>query len=161
MVFGSLPVLAQPDDPDSAPPPIKLIPKDEKSQLAAQANLKDHTKTALGLMDFHLAAAEKLMNAGDPTGAFRELGSFEALIDDSLAFLGRDDRYSGKVLDSFKKLEIGFRAFMPRLETVRRGLPLECDEYVRNLMHNLRDARAKAVDTMFSDNVVKNPGEQL
>jgi hypothetical protein len=153
------PGFSQVDDPDGAPPPVKLIPKIEKDQLSAESNLKDRTKLTLSFMDGHLAAAERLSTAGDATATFKELGSFEALMDDSLAFLQKNDPNSGKVLDSFRKLEIGLRAFMGRLEGVRRDLPLECDEYVRSLMHNLREARAKAVDPLFSDNVVKTPGD--
>jgi hypothetical protein len=82
---------------------------------------------------------------------------FEALMDDSVTYLAKKDNDSNKVLDALRKLEIGLRTFMPRLETIRRLLPLNCDDYVRKLMKNLRDARAKAVDPMFSDNVVKQP----
>jgi hypothetical protein len=148
-------LLAQDDDADAAPPPIKALPKPEKDELAGEPSLKDRTKISLELMDGHIAAAERLSDQHDPNGAFKQLGIFEALMDDSVGYLVKNDTNSNKTLDALRKLEIGLRAFMPRLETIRRILPLNCDDYVRKLMKNLRDARAKAVDPMFSDSVVK------
>jgi len=147
---------AQEDDTDAAPPPIKAVPTTEKDELASEPTLKDRTRISLELMGGHIAAAEKLSNDHDPNGAFKQLGMFEALMDDSVTYLSRKDTNSNKTLDALRKLEIGLRAFMPRLETIRRILPLNCDDYVRKLMKNLRDSRAKAVDPMFSDGVVKN-----
>ena len=148
-------VLAQDDDTDAAPPPIKAVPKTEKDSLAAEASLKERTKISLDYMEGHVAEAEKLSNDHDPNGAFKQLGMFEALMDDSVTYLVKKDTSSNKTLDALRKLEIGLRSFMPRLETIRRILPLNCDDYVRNLMKRLRDNRAKAVDPMFSDKVVK------
>ena len=145
------------DDTDAAPPPIKVVPITEKDELASEPSLKDRTRVSLTFMDGHIAAAERLSNDHDPNGAFKELGNFEALMDDSVTFLAKRDTNNGKTLDALRKLEIGLRGFMPRLETIRRILPLNCDDYVRKLMKNLRDARAKAVDPQFSDNVVKPP----
>jgi len=147
--------LAQDDDTETAPPPIKAVPKTEKDELAAEASLKDRTKISLTFMDGHMAAAEKLSSQNDPNGAFKQLGMFEALMDDSVTYLVKTDTRSNKTLDALRKLEIGLRSVMPRLESIRRILPLNCDDYVRKLMKSLRDNRAKAVDPMFSDNVVK------
>ena len=107
------------------------------------------------MMETHLDTAETLSTGNDPKGAFAQLGAFRALMEDTLDFLEKRDLSSTKTLDALRKFEIGLRAFMPRLETVRRDLPLNCDEYVHKLMARLRDVRAKAIDPMFSDNVVK------
>lgn len=147
-------IFSQDDDTEAAPPPIRVVPKTEKDELAGATTLKDWTKESLSLMDEHIAAAEKLSNGHDPNGAFKELGMFAALMDDSVTYLGKKDTNSTKVLDALRKLEIGLRAFMPRLETIRRILPLNCDDYIRKLMGSLRNARAKAIDPMFSDSVL-------
>lgn len=154
--FAAPSIFSQEDDTDAAAPPLKLVPKAEVSQLSAESDLKGRAKLTLSLMEDHLAVAERLSTSGgDAKGAFRELGVFQALMEDSLAFLEKNDLSSGKTLDALRKFEIGLRAFMPRLETVRRDLPLNCDEYVHKLMTSLRDVRAKAIDPMFSDNVVR------
>jgi len=158
LLIAVAPVMAQEDDDTiAAPPPVKTVPNVEKNELAAEATLKDRTKASLEFMDGHIAAAEKLSNDHNPTAAFKELGAFEALMDESVTYLSKKDNNSNKVLDALRKLEIGLRAFMPRLETIRRLLPLNCDDYVRKLMKNLREARAKAVDPMFSESVVREP----
>jgi hypothetical protein len=157
LIVASPAIAQEDDDADAAPPPVKAVPKPEKDELAAEASPKERTKVTLDFMNGHIAAAEKLSNDHNASAAFKELGMFEALMDDSVTYLAKKDNDSNKVLDALRKLEIGLRTFMPRLETIRRLLPLNCDDYVRKLMKNLRDARAKAVDPMFSDNVVKQP----
>jgi hypothetical protein len=158
LLLWVLPARAQDEDiEDGAPPPLKIIPRLERSELDTQSDAKDRTKTSLTLMDGHIASIERLTTSRNFDAAFRELGSFEALMDDSVVYLQRRSVEQGRVLDAFKKLEMGLRAFMPRIETVRRELPLRFDTYIRKLMKGLRDARAKAMDPMFSDSVVRVP----
>lgn len=153
------------EDPllEVAPPPLKIFSKAERSQLEAKASeLKDRTKLSLELMDLRLDAAEKFAGGREFEAMFAELGGFQALMDDSLDYLNR--RHTGsdkKVLDGFKRVEIGLRGFSPRIETMRRELPLRYDDYVRKLMKYVRDARTKATEPLFSDSVVKTqPSEQ-
>lgn len=148
----------QDDVPDAAPPPVKVISKDERARLETKsADLRDRTKLSLELMDIRLDAAEKHAAGRYFDAMFTELGGFHALMDDSLEFLSRRDNGSnGKVLDNFKRLEIGLRAFSPRIETIRRELPVRYDDYVRKLMKYVRDARTRATEPMFADSVVPN-----
>jgi hypothetical protein len=129
------------------------ISKDERSRLDAQSDLKDRTNLSLEMMEKRLAAAEKLTTRADFDAMQSELGAFHALVDDSVGFLNK--RGGSKTLDSFKKLEMAFRRFAPRIETIRRELPMRYDDYMRKLQKFLRDARAKAVDPFFSDSVVR------
>ncbi|HEV7699788.1 MAG TPA: hypothetical protein VGO43_06140, partial [Pyrinomonadaceae bacterium] len=149
VTFYSSQVAAQDDDEIDAPPPLKIIPKNDSSQLSAESDAKDRTRLSLTLMDSHVATVERLATGHEFDLAIRELGSFEALMDDSVGYLEQKDSSKGRTLDAFKRLEMGLRSFMPRIETVRRLLPLRFDTYVRRLMKGLRDARAKAVDPMF------------
>jgi len=156
---------SQDDGLEVAPPPVKLLSKDERSLLDAKAvDLKARTKLALELMDARLDAAEKWAGGRQFDTMFNELGGFHALMDDSIEFLNRRDTGSnGKVLDNFKRLEIGLRAFSPRIEVIRRELPVRYDDYVRRLMKFVRDARTRATEPLFSDTVVPNRknGENL
>ncbi len=157
--------IGQDEVPEVAPPPVKLLSKDERSSLDAKAaDLKARTKLALDLMDARLDAAEKWAAGRQFDTMFNELGGFHALMDDSIEFLNRRDTGSnGKVLDNFKRLEIGLRAFSPRIEVIRRELPIRYDDYVRRLMKFVRDARTKATEPLFSDTVVptRKNGEDL
>jgi hypothetical protein len=91
---------------------------------------------------------------------FVELGGFHGLMDNMLAFLSNSDRDSNKVLNNFKRFEIGLRGFRTRLEMIRHELPIRYDQYVRNLVRNIRAARARAIEPLFDDTVLpdKKPG---
>lgn len=148
-------ISAQDDLPDTAPPPLKIVSKEERQKLDAEDDIKDRTNLALRLMDTRLDSAEIHSANRDFDTMFRELGFFHALVDDSVTFLEKRNTNNKKVLDTFKKLEIGLRGFIPRLETVRRELPLRYEDYVRFLMKFVREARMRSIEPMFGDSVVK------
>lgn len=152
--FSLVTVLAQEDEP--IPPPPIFVSKSEKQKLDAETDLKDRTKLSLELMNTHLSAAEKYSNEQDFDVTFRELGGFHGLLDNAMAHLERQNSQSGKVLDNYKRLEIGLRGFTTRLETIRRDMPIRYEDYVRKLLIHLRDMRSKAVEPFFRDNVVPN-----
>lgn len=141
------------DEP--APPPVRTVTKDEKARLDAKTDIKDRTKLALEMMTTHLVAAEEMRNREDFDSVFRELGGFHGLLDNALAFLLRQNSESGKVLDNFKRLEIGLRNFNPRIEALRRDMPQRYEEYLISLMKYVRDARSRAIDPLFDDSVVR------
>ncbi len=155
--FCLSPVSAQEPNPlDVAPPPFGLVSKSERSQLDALAEAKKRTKLALELMDLRIKKSEELHARQDFDEMFKELGGFQALVDDMLRFLTRNDNDSRKILDNFKRFEIGIRGFRPRLEIIRRDLPSRYEVYVRNLIKYLRDARTRAVEPFFGDTVLPN-----
>ncbi len=161
LLFGSLfltmplSISAQELQIELAPPPLTLIPKDEIALLKNKSNdIKDRTKLSLKLMDERLKIAEGLTSNDDFDGMFRELGVFQGVMEDSLDFLHKQDKRRGKVLDNFKRLEIGLRGFAPRIAVIRRELPLRYDTYVRKLMGYLRNARTQATETLFGDTVL-------
>ncbi len=156
--FGVVSAQAQDDPPGLAPPPLKQISKSEKDQLAAETNIKDHTKLALELMALRLKKAEELSAGEVFDDMFTELGGFHAIMDNTLAFLIKGNTNNGKVLNNIKRFEIGLRAFMPRLETLRRESPTKYETYVRNLIKYLRDARSKAIEPFFGTSVVPDGG---
>lgn len=145
---------------DAEPPPLKIISQEEREKLDRESGVKDRTKLSLQLMDLRLQKAEQLRTKSDYKEMFKELGRFHALVDNALFFLKRRDSGSGKVLNNFKRLEIGLREFLPRLELIRRELPLNFEYYVRNLILDVRDARRKAVDPLFDDTVIPNNDSQ-
>ncbi len=154
-MFSASIITAQNFPPDDiAPPPLKQISKSERSQLEAETEVKKRTKLALELMDLRLKSAEDLHTRQAFPEMFLELGGFHGLVDNTLEFLNQSNRSSGKELNNFKRLEIGLRAFMPRLEGIRRDLPLRYEFYLRSLVKYLRDARTKAIEPLFGDTVI-------
>ena len=144
------------DDQEFAPPPVKVISKDERLRLEGQTDLKSRTKLTLDMMQSRLTAAERLTTGEDFDGVFRELGDFQALMDNGVDYLAKLDKGNGKVLDNFKRLEIAFRGFGPRLEAIRRAVPPRYEDYIVKLMTYLREARIRAIDPQFADTVVPN-----
>lgn len=106
------------------------------------------------MMNLRLVSAEKHAAANDFEGMYTALGFFHALMDDAIIFLNSKDNGGGKVLDNFKRMEIALRGMAPRIEVIRRELPLRYDPYVRKLMGYLRSARNRATDSLFDDTVV-------
>ncbi len=154
----TLPVYAQTANVDLAPPPLKILQKGEQDELDRSKDVGSRTKLALKLMDGRLVEAEAQNLKQNFDEMFRELGHFHALMDNSLDYLNRNNTGRGKVLDNFKRLEIGLRKFIPRLETIRRELPLRYEDYVRKLMIRIRDARSKATEPLFGETVVPRSG---
>ena len=82
---------------------------------------------------------------------FTELGGFQGLLDNTLEFLIRGDNDSDRVLNNLKRFEIGLRGFVPRIEVVRRELPVRYEPYVRSVIRYIRDARSKALEPLFGE----------
>jgi len=145
---------------DLAPPPLKLLSQDEKAKLSSETEVKRRTKLALELMDARLKQAEALHTSQGYDDMFTQLGAFHGLMDNMLEFLNQSDKDNGKVLNNFKRLEIGLRGFMPRLQMIHSDVPIRYEQYVRNLIKSLRTARARAIEPLFDDTVVpdKKPG---
>ncbi len=155
------PVFAQQDQSqDIAPPPLKFVSKSEKSQLSAETNVKKRTVLALTLMDARLVRAETLISQNQYDEMFDELGGFNALIDDTLDYLNKRDTDSGKVLNNFKRLEMSLRKYSPRLELIRREVPNRYEPYLRGLIIDLRLARSKAVEPLFSNSILPDGNQK-
>ena len=149
---------AQDDPPqyELAPPPLMLMSKAERDKLDAEQGIRKRTELALDLMDARVGLAEAANTRDDLNEMFAHLGAFSAIMEDTLAFLKSADPNRGRTLDNFKRLEIGLRRFSPRLELIRRELPLTHEFYVRTLLRQLRDARSRALDPLFDDSVIRN-----
>lgn len=152
-----LTVSAQADEPpkDAAPPPMKSIPKDERKSIEAEKDIKKRTKLSLDLLETHLSKAEQLTDQSEFQNALAELGNFHAILENILDYLNRRDDHSDKVDNNFKRLEIGLRKTIPRLEIVRRGMPFNYGYYVQQIQKSVRDARSKALDPLFGDSVIR------
>jgi hypothetical protein len=153
LLSAAWPTFGQDDDP--APPPLRMLAKDERISLEAQANVKARTQLAVDYMNTHLAAAEEQFSKHEFDAMFNELGGFHALVDNTLLYLTTGDKSNKKVLDNLKRFEIALRQFMPRLEAIHHELPFRYEDYVRKLIAYVRNARTKALDPLFSDTVVK------
>ena len=154
--FTALIYAQEPDDLSRiAPPPARTLSKEEKDLLGSQSEIKKVTKVALELMESRMKKAEAADSQDNFEGMFIELGSFHALMDYTLAFLLDKHSDGKKAFNDFKRFELGLRGYTPRLELIRRDLPIKYEYYVRTLIKYLRAARSKAIDPLFDDSVVR------
>jgi len=158
-IHFSLFTAASAQDDEPAPPPLKLLTKEDRKRLDSIADPKDRTKLVVDMMRSRIDAAEKRNTANDFDGIFRELGYFRGLVEYSLEFLGKQDTNENRALDNYKRLELSLRAVLPRIEAIRRELPLRYEGYVRDLATFIREARNKAIEPLFDDTVLPTGGK--
>ncbi|HEX8370580.1 MAG TPA: hypothetical protein VF604_18685 [Pyrinomonadaceae bacterium] len=151
--------LAQPEEFETAPPPLKSISKEEKQQLEAEPNVKKYTQIALTLMEARLKTAETQTNENNYPEALNTLGGFQILLENTLGFLSKNNVENNKVQNNLKRLELTLREQTSRLEVMRRAMPSRYAFHVQKLIRFVRDARTKAIEPLFDDTVV--PQSQL
>ncbi len=139
---------------DFAPPPLKILTKDERTQLNAETDVKKRTRLTLELMEARIKQAEIFAGQNDYDAMFLQLGSFHGLMDNALDYLNGRNISRGKALDNLKRLEMALRKFRPRLELIRQDLSPRYEHYVYNLIKYVRDARTRAIEPLFGDTVV-------
>lgn len=155
-----LTIHAQQEKPkDLVPPPLALISDAEKENLEAESDMKKRTQLALVLMDARVKKAEELSAQKKFEESLNELGAFQALISNTLKFLNRNNSGSRKVLNNYKRFEISLRDYFPRLELMRREMPIKYGYHVRTLMKFVRDARTSATDPIFGETVLPDSDE--
>lgn len=151
----SISAVAQ-DDDDTAPPPLKIMTKDEQSRLKSAVEAKAKIKLVVDMMKTRVDAAERSNSRNDFDGFFRELGGFRALLDYALAYMKKQNQDADKTLDNYKRIEVSLRAFTPRIESIRRELPSKYEDYVRDLLKYIRDTRQAVSEAMMSNTVLPN-----
>ena len=153
-----------------APPPMKFVSRDERSQLTAARDAKSRVKLSIELAEAHLASAEQLTQQKKFESALEEIGSYLGLIDDAREFLGTMDRDKNSTRDLFRHLDIKLRAHLPRLAVMRRTTPAEYAANIKAAEDHARDARAQALDSFYGHTVLREganekksskPNEQL
>ena len=139
---------------DTAPPPVFTMSGAEKSQLTNESDLKRRTQLCLMLADARLRSAEAATDREDFQAALLDLGSYQAIIENHIKFLERGNYSDGKVRDNFRRMDITLRSYTPRIETIRRTTPFEFAVHLKSILNFTRDARARALDSFFSDSIL-------
>ena len=141
--------------PLTAPPPIKIISKEERSQLDQTGDSKQRIRLTIELAGTHLTRAEEQTKQSNYDAASAEVGSYHALIEDALEFLGAMKRDSNKTRDVYKRLELALRADGPRLTALRRITPLEYAVWIKKVEDFARDGRTEALNSFYGHTVVR------
>jgi hypothetical protein len=137
-----------------APPPMKFVSNQERSQLEAERDIKKRTQLHIRLAEEKLLRAEALTGEQDFASVINELGNYQGLIDDALKFLSTFPAKKDKTRDTYKKLEITLRSHIVRLETMRRVTPADYADNFKRMIEFVRDARTQALNSFFDDTVI-------
>lgn len=141
----------------TAPPPLKVVSREERARIDAADDPKARLRTTIELAELRLAKAEVLTNDHDFEGATGELGNYEALMDDALDYLSPMMRDKNKTRDLYKRLELALRAHGPRLTAIRRSTPLEYAVWIKELEEFARKGRTEALNSFYGHTVFREP----
>jgi len=150
---------AQPSPtPLMAPPPFKMIVKEERAQI--EAATREPSKRLKLTVDFaaaHLTVAEQHTAQGNFEAAQTEVGMYHALIENIREFMSTFRRDANKTRDLYKKLELALRAHGPRLTAMRRTTPLEFAIWIKQVEDYAREGRTEALNSFYGHTVVSEP----
>lgn len=153
--FAAVFAQEEPMPDDVAPPPLKIISKEEKELLAAEIGIKDRTSAYINLLEARLSKAEEMSTSENFGDSLSQFGSYHGLLENMIGFLTSENK-SDKALGGFKKLELTLRAHNIRIEAIRRTMPFKYAWHVLRLQKFIRRSRAQATESLFSDSVVPN-----
>jgi len=160
LIFGTPIMRAQESRQQlAAPPPMKAIAREERSQIDEAKDAKARVHTAILLAEEHLTKAEAQTSQHNYEAASAELGKYWALIEDELSFLAPMSHESNKTRDLYKRLELALRAHGPRLTSMRRTTPLEYAVWIKEVEDFARKSRTDALNSFYGHTVVRE-GQQ-
>lgn len=139
----------------TAPPPAKVIPKEERAKLVETKDEKARIKLSLEFADLHLANAENQTSQQQFEGAASEAGMYWALIEDALNFMKTVDRKGNRRRDLYKRLELNLRAHGPRWATIRRSTPAEYAVWIKEIEEFARNGRTEALNSFYDNTVIR------
>jgi hypothetical protein len=158
VVVCSIPasLFAQPRTPQMpAPPPMRFVSRDERSQLVATKDLKSRLRTTLELAEAHLGRAEESTTQKKFEQASEELGRYLGLIDDARQLLGALDRDRNSTRDLYRRFDIALRAQVPRLAVMRRTTPADYAVHLKAAEEFARETRTEALESFYGHSVLR------
>jgi hypothetical protein len=148
---------AQPQPtPLMAPPPFKMIVKEERAAIEQSTDSQKRIRLTIQYAGIHLGNAEQHTARANYEAASAEVGMYHALIESALSFLSSFKRDSNKTRDLYKKLELALRSDGPRLTAMRRTTPLEFAVWIKQVEDFARDGRTEALNSFYGHTVVRD-----
>jgi hypothetical protein len=143
--------------PLTAPPPFKMIVKEERADIEQTKDSQKRLKLTMEYAGAHLTRAEQHTARENYEAASAEVGMYHALIESALVFLSTFKRDSNKTRDLYKKLELALRSDGPRLTAMRRTTPLEFAVWIKKVEDFAREGRTEALNSFYGHTVVRDP----
>jgi len=146
--------------PLTAPPPFKMIVKEERAELEQTKDSQRRLKLTIEFAGGHLTRAEQHTARENYEAASAEVGMYHALIESALAFLDSIKRDNNKTRDLYKRFELALRSDGPRLTAMRRITPLEFAVWIKQVEDYARASRAEALNSFYGHTVVREKSEK-
>ena len=144
----------------TAPPPMKIITRAERSQLEQAKDDKARVKLTIELAETHLTNVETQTSQQQYEVAAAEAGMYWALIEDVLNFMKTVERDSNRRRDLYKRLELTLRAHGPRWSTIRHSTPAEYAVWIKEIEEFARNGRTEALDSFYGHTVVRDGAQK-
>jgi hypothetical protein len=154
-----VPVVSAQDSPvqdQVAPPPLKIISREEQAQITGSKDVKGRVRTTLDLAEARLAEVETLTTEHDYPAALASAGRYWALLDDVFRFLKGIKGDNNKTRDLYKRIELALRAHGPRLIAIRRGTPAEFSFWMKEIEDVARNGRTEALNSFYGNTVFRD-----
>ena len=149
-------IAQQPRSPQlPAPPPMRFVSPQERSQLNANRDPKLRIRNTIDLAAGRLTRTEEFTSQSKFDLASEELGGYLGLIDNVRAFIAGLNREKGSTRDLYRHLEIALRAHIPRLAVMRRSTPASYAGNLKAAEEYVRDARSEALDSFYGHSVLR------
>jgi hypothetical protein len=146
----------------AAPPPLKIITREDRAQINQSKDAKARVRTTLDLALLRLGEIETQTSAHDYPAALAGAGRYWALLEDVFGYLKTMKGDSNKTRDLYKRIELALRSHGPRLIAVRRETPSEYAVWMKELEDFARNGRTEALNSFYGHTVFrdKNPEQQ-
>jgi hypothetical protein len=145
----------------AAPPPLKIITREERAQINESKDAKARVRITLDLAMVRLGEIETHTSAHDYPAALAGAGRYWALMEDVFGYLKTMKGDNNKTRDLYKRIELALRAHGPRLSAVRRGTPSEYSFWMKELEDFARNGRTEALNSFYGHTVFRDkPAEQ-
>lgn len=132
-----------------APPPMRFVSHDERSELNSAKDPKARLRATLELANGHLGKVEDFSSQKKFEEASEELGRYLGLLEDAQTFLFALNSGKNNTRDLFRHVEIGLRPLPPRLAVVRRITPVEYAVNIKTAEDYTRDLRSRILDSFY------------
>lgn len=142
----------------AAPPPMKFVPRSERTQLAGERDVKARTRQAVELAEARLTHAEALTSAQQYDAASEELGIYEGLIEDAVSFLNQNKGDGKKLRDVYRHLDLILRTHGARIESIRRATPIEYKLNINAIADFTCTAQIAALNAFFGGEMMHESG---
>jgi len=140
----------------TAPPPLKIIARLERTQLSESKDEKARVKLSIELAETHLTNAENQTSQQQYDRAAAEAGMYWAIIEDVLNYMKTVERDNNRKRDLYKRLELSLRAHGPRLSIMRRSTPSEYAVWIKEIEEFARNGRTEALNSFYGHTVIRD-----